>query len=265
MSARPSASQDWCRKQAPFPLVQIYVLTQDAEAIRNLLDREKVDVLCLQETKLQTKGLAAIEEQLALMGWHVYVGQPSSAGEASGHSSLVRAHLGCRRRLSSTGRCQALNACVGAAQQQCSEVAVICRWMLMQLSKLGHRWQAVSSSRAAEHPPHATAAGAVLEWMLMQEAAQIPVLLAVLVTRRAAGSDVSGQVCLQHRPLQVQHGAGLLHWPPTQAACSRDMCHATDCRQKPLRVQYGIGQEELDEEGRVITAEYQDYRHVLCS
>ena len=31
-----------------------------------------MDVLCLQETKLQTKGLAEIEEQLALMGWHVY-------------------------------------------------------------------------------------------------------------------------------------------------------------------------------------------------
>lgn len=33
---------------------------------------EKVDILCLQETKLQTKGVAEIEEQLALLGWHVY-------------------------------------------------------------------------------------------------------------------------------------------------------------------------------------------------
>ena len=42
------------------------------------------------------------------------------------------------------------------------------------------------------------------------------------------------------------------------------MCHSPDCRQKPLRVQCGIGQEELDEEGRVITAEYPDYRCMLC-
>ena len=47
-------------------------MKQDAEAIRSLLDRERVDILCLQETKLQTKGVTEMEEQLALMGWHVY-------------------------------------------------------------------------------------------------------------------------------------------------------------------------------------------------
>ena len=77
-------------------------------------------------------------------------------------------------------------------------------------------------------------------------------------------SSVCSQVCLQGKPLQAQHGAGRLHWPPTQSACSRDVRYATDCRQKPLRVQYGIGQEELDQEGRVIMAEYQDYRCMLC-
>ena len=72
MSARPSACQHWRRQQAPHYLFDVRILKQDAEAIRSLLDREKVDILCLQETKLQTKGVAEMEDGLALMGWHVY-------------------------------------------------------------------------------------------------------------------------------------------------------------------------------------------------
>ena len=64
--------------------------------------------------------------------------------------------------------------------------------------------------------------------------------------------------------MKGQHASDLLYWLPTQAGCSRGMCHSTDCRQKPLTVQYGLGQKELDEEGRVIMAEYQDYRCMLC-
>ena len=36
------------------------------------------------------------------------------------------------------------------------------------------------------------------------------------------------------------------------------------CKQEPLRVMYGIGEEEHDHEGRVITAEFEDFFAVTC-
>ena len=36
------------------------------------------------------------------------------------------------------------------------------------------------------------------------------------------------------------------------------------CKQEPLRVMYGIGEEEYDHEGRVITAEFEDFFAVTC-
>lgn len=45
------------------------LLKKDAEAIERLVTSEKVDVLCLQEHKLQEKHVEEVQEQVLLDGW----------------------------------------------------------------------------------------------------------------------------------------------------------------------------------------------------
>ena len=124
------------------------------------------------------------------------MGQPSSAGEASGthqiflmgkawlqqEGSICRwvssIECPCGRSSASVqrGECH-LSVNVDAAQQAGPQMA--------------------GSVEHPGSPPAATAAGAMLEGMLVQEAAQVPALLAGLVTTRAAASSDSSQVCLQ--------------------------------------------------------------------
>ena len=40
--------------------------------MRSLVEAEQADVLCLQETKLQDKGLTELEGMLGLPGWHYF-------------------------------------------------------------------------------------------------------------------------------------------------------------------------------------------------
>ena len=45
-------------------------MVQNPAALTQLVEIEKADVLCLQETKLQDKGVEEIEERTGLKGWH---------------------------------------------------------------------------------------------------------------------------------------------------------------------------------------------------
>lgn len=45
------------------------LLKKEPDALRKLIDREEVDILCLQETKLQGKHTADMADTLAMDGW----------------------------------------------------------------------------------------------------------------------------------------------------------------------------------------------------
>jgi exonuclease III len=59
-------------------------------AIKNLIDLENVDVLCLQETKMQDKHVADMTDALALEGWRIHWNCSTTKAGYSGVAVLYR-------------------------------------------------------------------------------------------------------------------------------------------------------------------------------
>ncbi|KAK9816723.1 hypothetical protein WJX72_004249 [[Myrmecia] bisecta] len=66
------------------------LLAKNDGALKALVESENADVLCLQETKLQDKGLEIIEAKLGLEGWHCHWNCSSGRKGYSGTAILTR-------------------------------------------------------------------------------------------------------------------------------------------------------------------------------
>jgi exodeoxyribonuclease III len=65
------------------------LVKKDAEAIKRLVEQEDIDVLCLQEHKLQEKHVKEVEPELLMDGWKAFWNCSEKAGY-SGTAILYR-------------------------------------------------------------------------------------------------------------------------------------------------------------------------------
>ena len=70
-------------------------MVQNPAALTQLVELEKADVLCLQETKLQDKGVEEIEARTGLKGWH-HAWNCSTARKGYSGTAIISKRFSCQ-------------------------------------------------------------------------------------------------------------------------------------------------------------------------